>query len=101
MDKQILCKRWVHSHEEDTENEKVFRTADYNFPRSRGRKSFELKPGGELIYMGLSPTDKQEPVIYKWELKNDDLIFYISTTSEPLEILHIVSVDDDRLIIKK
>jgi len=31
--------RWVHSHEEDTDDEMVFRAADsgYAFPPSRGR----------------------------------------------------------------
>jgi len=101
MDKQILYKHWVHSHEEDTDSERVFRPSDYNFPRSRGRKSFELKPDGRLIYTGLSPTDKQESASYKWELKNNDLIFYSSSISEPFETLQIVSADADRLVIKK
>jgi hypothetical protein len=37
--------RWVHSHEEDTDDETVFRAADsgYAFPPSRGREALELR----------------------------------------------------------
>ena len=45
---EVLQRAWVHSHEEDTGAEMVFRPAGYSFPRSRGRRSFELTPGGKL-----------------------------------------------------
>ena len=45
----ILCQHWVHSHEEDTETEMVFRPASHPFPRSRGRRSFELRPDGTFV----------------------------------------------------
>ena len=38
----------IHT-EEDTNTEMVFRPATYNFPRSRGRRSFELKTDGILV----------------------------------------------------
>ncbi len=44
----MLAQHWVHSHEEDTEEEMVFRPASYPFPPSRGRKSLQLEPGGRL-----------------------------------------------------
>ena len=38
VDPERLIGSWVHSHEEDTATEQVFRRADYAFPPSRGRK---------------------------------------------------------------
>ena len=49
-----LAGRWVHSHEEDTGDEMVFRSADYAFPPSRGRESIELRADGS--YAGTSPA---------------------------------------------
>jgi len=43
---RIVRRCWVHSHEEDSDEEMVFRPAAYEFPPSRGRRSFELKPDG-------------------------------------------------------
>lgn len=34
---QEIFKHWVHSHEDDTKDIKVFRPVDYKFPPSRGR----------------------------------------------------------------
>ena len=49
INQDALYQHWVHSHEEDTNTEIVFRPATYNFPRSRGRRSFELKTDGILV----------------------------------------------------
>ena len=48
IDPEQLQGRWVHSHEEDTEDEIVFRaeSSGYDFPRSRGREALELNPDG-------------------------------------------------------
>jgi hypothetical protein len=53
---RILRPCWVHSHEEDSDEEMVFRPAAYEFPPSRGRRSFELKPDGILAEGGIGPT---------------------------------------------
>jgi hypothetical protein len=56
IDRKALAQKWVHSHEEDTDDEMVFRPASYAFPRSRGRNSFELEAGGQLVTSGIGPT---------------------------------------------
>ena len=89
---ELLRKQWIHSHEEDTEEEKVFRPADYKLPPSRGRKSFELKSDGTLIYTGLSTVDKHESTTGKWELKNNNLILHPASQSKTSETLQIISV---------
>lgn len=54
----IFKHRWLHSHEEDTEEFKVYRPLDFNFPLSRGpRPGFELKENGQFIRYDPAPND--------------------------------------------
>jgi hypothetical protein len=99
---EILSRHWVHSHEEDTETEMVFRPASFNFPRSRGRRAFELKPDGSLVDIGIGPTDRPQEAQGRWNLADDDrLVFHGKTPLGPSRTLQIVSAEKDRLVIRK
>ena len=98
----VLHQRWLHSHEEDTDTEMVFRPATFNFPRSRGRMGFELKRDGGLIEIGIAPTDGPLETQGRWKLEGDDqLTFYAGAQSEPKRVMRIASADKDRLVVKK
>jgi hypothetical protein len=98
----MLHQHWIHSHEEDTESEMVFRPADFKFPPSRGRKGFELRADAVLIETGIGPTDRPLETQGKWKLENaGHLTFYSTPRSEPTKVMEISSVDKDRLVIKK
>ena len=45
IDPEQVAGRWVHSHEEDSGDELVFRPAGYAFPPSRGREALTLDHG--------------------------------------------------------
>jgi hypothetical protein len=47
-----LFRRWMHSHEEDEGDLRVYRPASYKFPPARGRRGLEFKPDGELVLYG-------------------------------------------------
>ena len=98
----FLNQHWVHSHEEDTAAEMVFRPATFDFPRSRGRKGFELKPDGSLIETGIGPTDRPSRASGTWRVDDDGKIaFYGKSESTPNRVMQIASADKDRLAIKK
>ena len=97
---KIVRRRWVHSHEEDTEEEMVFRPAAYEFPPSRGRRSFELKPNGALLEGRIGPTDRPVETQGTWELRDDRLVLRRDPSEAP-RIMRIASVDDDRLVVEK
>jgi hypothetical protein len=97
---RILRRRWVHSHEEDTDREMVFRPAAYEFPRSRGRRSFELKPDGTLLEGRIGPTDRPVEAQGTWELQDDRLVLRRGPSETPRH-MRIASVDDDRLVVEK
>jgi hypothetical protein len=62
VERERLEGRWVHSHEEDTDDEMVFRSeaSGYDFPRSRGREALELRPDGSYGGTVPGPADKPE-----------------------------------------
>lgn len=96
-----LQQEWVHSREEDTDTEMVFRPASYDFPPARGRTSFALQSGGKLVEGGIAPTDARTETEGTWKIDGDNLVFYTKSASEPSRVLQIVSVDKDRLVVKK
>jgi hypothetical protein len=98
---RILRRRWVHSHEEDTDKEMVFRPSAFEFPPSRGRRSFELKPDGDLVEGRIGPTDRPLESQGTWELEDDDSLILRPEPSRPPRVMRIASVDEDRLVIEK
>lgn len=102
ISQEILHQHWVHSHEEDTDTEIVFRPAGFNFPRSRGRIGFELKHDGGLVETGIAPADGPQQTQGTWKLEGDDsLVFYTSAEPKPRRVMKIASVDKSRLVVKK
>jgi hypothetical protein len=100
--KQILQTCWMHSHEEDTADEMIFRPKTFAFPRSRGRTGFELKDGGELIETGIAPVDGKQISVGQWKMSDGgDIVFMQAGSSEPRRILKVVSASPERLVIKK
>jgi hypothetical protein len=102
IDRNALHQHWVHSHEEDTETERVFRPASFAFPRSRGRSAMALKPDGGLVETGIGPTDRPQDSLETWKLEGDDtLSIYEKGKRKPKRTMKILSLDKDRLVIKK
>ena len=89
-----LCRHWMHSHEEDTDDQMVFRPASYRFPPARGRTGFDLKAGGSLVEHGIGPTDRRTQSEGRWKL--DGMTLRIGARA-----MTIVSLDRDRLVVRK
>lgn len=65
---------WFHSHEEDNEQEMVYRPGGFSFPPSRGRIGFEFRAGGEVIYHGIASADGPEQVAGRWTIEDSKWI---------------------------
>ena len=92
-----LAGRWVHSHEEDTADETVFRSADYAFPPSRGREAIELRPDGS--YAGTVPGPVDKPVAGdegQWTLEDDGRRLRLGD-----RVLDVTSVEDGVLRVRR
>lgn len=97
IDPERLQGRWVHSHEEDTDDELVFRSASsgYEFPRSRGREALELHPDGSYVGTAPGPADKPEGRPGSWALEDGNKLVL------PDRVLEITAAEGDVLRVKK
>lgn len=91
---------WVHSHEEDSDEEMVFRPATYPFPPSRGRTSFELLADGSYVERSPGPVDVPVSARGRWSLENGRLVLNAGG-ERPSHSLEITAVDADRLAVRR
>jgi len=95
-----LTRGWVHSHEEDSEAQMVFRPLEYPFPRSRGRSQYTLKKDGTLVAQVPGPTDRRETLMGSWVAnQNGELKF--SFPGKETRRYVIASLSNDRLVLEK
>jgi hypothetical protein len=98
-----MFKRWVHSREEDTEKEAVYRPAGYKLPLSRGRDAFELTKDGGFIKYGIGRDDAPDITKgrYETEGKNVIRVVFDKSQSMPQKSIEVISHGEDILKIKK
>jgi hypothetical protein len=102
VDLGTLAQKWVHSHEEDSNGEMVFRPATYPFPPSRGRKSFDLRPRGHLGTSGIGPDDRPVQGEGAWNVDaSNRLTLEPSTPGAPRAVMQILQVAPDKLVVRK
>ena len=93
IDRGALVGRWLHSHEEDTDEAQVFRPGDFDFPPARGRDGFELRADGTSLELRPGPADQPEQAEGSWKLEGDRL-----TVGE--RELELVSAEPERLVAR-
>lgn len=98
IDRARLEGRWVHSHEEDTADELVYRSASsgYEFPRSRGREALELHADGS--YGGVVPGPADKPEVSgggSWALEDGNKLVL------PDRVLEVTSADGGVLRVRR
>ncbi len=100
-ERTLLHRHWVHSHEEDTATETVYRPAEFPFPPSRGRTGFDLRPDRRCTGFGIAPADGSEEYAATWELDDDDRLTIYDERRRPVHVLQVVAVDADRLVVRR
>ena len=98
---EYLHKKWVHSKEEDTDSEMVYRPSTYNFPPTRGgRVSLDINADGTVLTTGDPGADDR--VEYKkanWKIDKNNLILSDAATAQ--KNLKILSLDEKKLVVEK
>lgn len=74
MVEELTGKTWIHSHEEDQNGLKAFRTQDFSFPSSRGREGFEFNEDSTFIYYSIAPTDGAQKNKGTWTAKGNEIM---------------------------
>lgn len=78
----------------------IFRPAQFNFPRSRGRTSFELQPDA-LIDHGVGPGDAATETRGTWSVSaGGELSLFYGAGKKAVRVLKIVSAQADRLVVR-
>lgn len=93
--------RWVHAHEEDTEEEMVFRPAGADLPPSRGRRAIELRADGTYAEGGLGAADVPQEVTGTWGLVDDTITLSDGATQGVPREMEVVAADAERLVVRK
>jgi hypothetical protein len=101
VDRELLCRRWVHAHEEDSDDELVFRPADHPLGPSRGRMSFELHADGTFSEAGLGAADVPDEATGTWRLDQETILLSEGAPGGVPRELPIASAAEDRLAIKR
>jgi hypothetical protein len=101
MRRDQVIGHWVHAHEEDTEDQMVFRPARTELPPSRGRRAFELRPDGTFAEAGLGATDVPEQATGDWAVEADTITLTEGATQGVPREMEVVTADEDRLVIRK
>jgi len=97
-----LIGTWLHSHEEDTSTERIYRRLDYPFPRSRGRAGYEFRANGSCTYLGIAAIDGTEKQPCTWQLNAGARTEIILTfPGARRDVLTVVTLESDRLVIKR
>ena len=100
IDAKALLQRWVHSHEEDTADRMVFRPSTFQFPPSRGRRSFALNQDGSLSQQSLGPDDRPVGRQGTWRLKNGDEL-ELNSPGGGTTVMRLVEVTPDRMVVRR
>lgn len=96
-----IYKHWIHSREEDTEDVRVYRPSDYEFPPSRGRDGFEFRENGEFIQYGIGPTDGVQRIVGTWTAEGENQIrVSLKAEQEESYTMQVVSCDESLLKIR-
>src|SRR5258705_6314054 len=101
IDKKLLARHWVHSAEEDTATETVYRPSDFPLPPSRGRAGLEFSGDGTFKRIGIGATDISRVVEGSWKIESADAKEVSVTVDNEPRLMKIQELKQDRLAIKK
>ena len=93
--------RWVHVHEEDTEDEMVFRPADTELPPARGRMGFELREDGTFAEAGLGATRCSRRGHRQLGARGGHDHAERGCDAGCAREMEVVSADEERLVVRK
>jgi hypothetical protein len=96
-----LFKKWIHSREDrdNRRNVAVYRSSDYPFPPSRGRRGFEIKRNGEFILHEIGRTDRPVQIVARFTVEGPDSIKIYLEDKNPF-ILRIIAIEDNGRILR-
>lgn len=94
--------RWLHSFEEDSGETRVYRPADSELPRARGRQGVEFLPDGTFIEMQIGPTDVPQEVRGRWENVGTGVVrLSFDDPNRQDRTVEVVQCDEQKLCLRQ
>ncbi|MCL4641280.1 MULTISPECIES: lipocalin-like domain-containing protein [Olivibacter] len=99
MNKEYLKGKWVHSFEEDSGDEMVYRPEGFSLPLARGRDKINLEEDGKLVNSHPGRDDVPRSNTGSWQLEQDKLILRFDTDNK--EQYTICEISTEKLVLKR
>src|SRR5581483_12273003 len=89
-----IFRKWGHSFEEDQDDITVYRPAEFDFPRARGRAGIEFRSDGTFVDWEIGAGDAQNGVNGHWQLEGPGRVrVFFDGNVRPPRALGIVQSD--------
>ncbi|WP_227608323.1 hypothetical protein [Hymenobacter translucens] len=99
---KMLERTWLHAHEDDQGDIRVYRPNTYAFPPSRGRTGFSFDHNGLFTQYDIAPTDGLEGHRGVWKAESSTVLrISLDDHREPDYRLEIVSLENDVLKVRR
>jgi hypothetical protein len=97
---RALFQHWVHAHEEDTEDVRVYHPRSHPFPPARGRRGLELREDGTFVRYGPGRGDRPTAgATGRWRAEGDNRIQVEDEHGQ--DTLDILFVDEQTLQVRR
>jgi hypothetical protein len=93
-----LFQDWVHSFEESSGQQKVYRPATFSFAPARGRDGFEIRQDGTFISHPIAPGDGNMTIEEKWLLQDRELVVVGKGNRQRYKL---ISVTKEKLVLQR
>ena len=100
IDHAAQARRWVHSCDEDTGQEMVFRLGSFAFPPASGRESLGLASDGKAGLYGIGPDDRSARAAGEWKFDEANRLL-LKSSDGMISALQVLRVEPDKLVVKK
>ncbi len=99
VDTKLLCQLWIHSREEDTATETVYRPAGFPLPPSRGRPGLKFDPDGTFKRIGIGAADISQVKEGVWNSAGADQVRV--TVEGQSQLIKILELKQDRMSVAR
>jgi len=100
IDHAAQAQRWVHSRDEDTGQEMIFRPGSFAFPPATGRRSFDPAPDGKPSLSGIGAGDRSARAAGEWKFDEVNQLL-LKSSGEMTSALQVLRVEPDKLVVRR
>src|SRR5215510_14489699 len=101
IDANLLVGQWLHSREEDTPTEIVYRPAGFPLPTSRGSSGLQFAGDGTFKRIGIGAIDISNVKEGSWQVEDVNTGHVRVEVEGQPQVLKIDDLKHDRMTVKR